>query len=106
MYRFKCSLYLIPIGDPSPRWGAPLREGSLVWSHFPVWGSVIRIPSAAEPLSDEERLVPNRVTEKAILQKCGVPQFCKMAFFGGLTPYYLFLLLISRIMDLRRKVQK
>ena len=35
-------------------------------------------------LSDEERLVPNRVTEKAILQKCGMPQFCKMAFSIGL----------------------
>ena len=63
-------------------------KGALCRVTFLFWGSVIRIPSAAEPLSDEERLVPNRVTEKAILEKCGMLHFSKMAFFGGLTLFY------------------
>ena len=63
-------------------------KGALCRVTFLFWDIGIRIPSVAGLLSDEERLVPNRVTEKAILQKCGMPQFCKMAFFGGLTLFY------------------
>ncbi len=79
-------MFFVP--HPHPGGEIPSGKGALCRVTFLFGGSVIRISSAAEPLSDEEQLVPNRVTEKAILQKCGMPQFCKMAFFGGLTLFY------------------